>query len=518
MGRISDLTTKVFNVFNINRNNNLVFENRILITSTSTFTVPKNTKAVKFTAVGGGQAGVGQTGGPGAGYFEKTFYAPFEGATSSFQLTVGAANGGNTVLSDSLGATIATAYGATAISPSNPVGIGGTSEGGDINTKGSPGGSSPGVGGASGSHFGDGVYNSTYAGRWVHFREGFTNQNIAKYILLNSHYSGQGSSDSWNSSSYIGGPGGLAYNSPPTPPTGPGSTGSTGAGGGGGSVPFPPGQPGGTGGTGGAGGVGASPTATSSNSSGFAGSSGISGSAGPAGRGGTGGNGGTGGPGRPGANSVLGYPPFNAPYPSTRGQPGGNGGTGGTGGVGGPGGPGGVGALGAAGGFGGFGGTGGAGGDGGQGGTGGNGGSGGSGGTGGQPWFARSPQSYNYPFPLRQVIPGSTGGTGTGGAGGQGGIGGPGGPGGPGGFGSGGGPGGPGGIAGSGGTGGNPGGSPNTTTVSNGNGGSGGQGGYGGGGGAVGTATAPASPGSGGSGGPGAFIVEWTTTLPNKTV
>ena len=183
MSRISDTST-LSNIisYSQSRNNGLNFENRLQITATTTFPVPLNAKAIKFTAVGGGQAGVGTTGGPGGGYFDKIFYAPFTGLTTSFVLTVGAV-GGNTTLGNSAGTVLATAFGATAIDGANPVGIGGTASGGDINSNGSPGGTSPGRGGASGNAFGNGVYNPTYAGRWVYYRESLVNDNIKNYIL-----------------------------------------------------------------------------------------------------------------------------------------------------------------------------------------------------------------------------------------------------------------------------------------------------------------------------------------------
>lgn len=356
------------------------FENQVLITSNTTFVVPPGTKAIKFTAVGGGQAGVGSTGGPGGGYFEKTYQEPFTGLTTSFQLTIGAA-GGNTVLADSAGTTIATAYGATAISASNPVGVGGTASGGDVNSNGSPGGTSPGVGGASGGKFGDGVYDATYAGRWVYFRESLINDNI-KNLVSSSYYINTGNSYpiGFNSSgaltagaagggiynpNTVAGSGGLLANGGPGPVGGPGGWGGDGG-------------PGGKGGDGGFGGVGASSPGTNQ----------------PAGNGGFGGNGGNGGPGQGG------------PAPNGPGLAGGNGGAGGFGSFGGNGGnggrggpvpgapavrygPGGVGGAGGPGGFGGGGGVSGRGGPGGpegaiplgDGGPGGNGGFGGGGGA-----------------------------------------------------------------------------------------------------------------------------------------
>jgi len=188
MSRIIDTN---LNSYNLTPDFPLEFENSVTFTATTTFVIPPTTKAVKFIGVGGGQAGTASTGGPGGGYFEKTFYAPFTGITTSFILTVGAA-GGNSTLAYSNGTVIATAYGATAIGTGATVGIGGTAEGGDINTKGSPGGTSPGVGGASGGPFGDSVYNATYAGRWVYYNESFNNQNIVIYKLLESHANGRG--------------------------------------------------------------------------------------------------------------------------------------------------------------------------------------------------------------------------------------------------------------------------------------------------------------------------------------
>ncbi len=238
------------NFYEADPNNVLVYENSITITSTSTFVVPPGTNAVKFTVVGGGQAGVGTTGGAGGGYFEKTFYAPFTGITTSFILTVGAA-GGNSTLAYSNSVVIATAYGATAIGAGATVGIGGTSEGGDINTKGSPGGTTPGVGGASGGPFGDSVYNSTYAGRWLYFNESFTNDNVLIYELINAHIAGAGTSFTRASLGDVGnvgevggfgggGPAGVA----PSPL--PGGSGGFGGGGGRGLLPGTPGS-GGTG-------------------------------------------------------------------------------------------------------------------------------------------------------------------------------------------------------------------------------------------------------------------------------
>jgi hypothetical protein len=188
MSRIIDTN---LNSYDLTPDFPLEFENSVTFTTTTTFVVPPTATAVKFIGVGGGQAGTASTGGPGGGYFEKTFYAPFTGITTSFILTVGAA-GGNSTLAYSNGTVIATAYGAGAISGTNPVGVGGTSGGGDVNSNGSPGGTSPGVGGAAGGPFGDGVYNATYAGRWVHYNESFNNQNMVIYKLLESHANGTG--------------------------------------------------------------------------------------------------------------------------------------------------------------------------------------------------------------------------------------------------------------------------------------------------------------------------------------
>ena len=225
---------------------NLQFENRVIVTSNTTFVVPANTKALKFTAVGGGGAGAAQTGGAGGGYFEKSFYAPFTGLTTSFQLTIGAA-GGNTVLANSAGTTIATAYGATAIGAGATVGVGGTATGGDINSQGSPGGTSPGVGGASGCMFGAGQYNSTYAGRWLYFKESLVNTNILNYLLVRGNFNNIGVS---GTSGATGSPGGFGGNGGPS--SGPASTGGAGGfGGNGGSSTGPAGGLGGSSGFGG---------------------------------------------------------------------------------------------------------------------------------------------------------------------------------------------------------------------------------------------------------------------------
>ena len=356
MSRNFSLDSITQSVFSNSRNKNLQYENRIIISASTTFVVPPNTKAIKFSAVGGGRAGVGSTGGPGGGYFEKSFYAPFTGLTTSFQLTVGAV-GGNTVLANSTGTTIATAFGATAIGTGFPIGVGGTASGGDLNANGSPGGQSTptaGVGGASGGCFGDGQYNSTFAGRWVYLKESFTNDNVKNFLLTN-YYANGGSTVAGftatpvagffgvvNGSSPIGGsPGGLfgdgatGATSPVTPTSG--GVGGYGGNGGSGSTS----SPGGSGGIGGAGGDGGTTPS------------------------GTGGPGGAGGFGAPGGNGAFG--PVN----------GGNGGAGGFGGAGGNGGPAGTNA--GSGGTGGFGGGGGiAGAPNGSGGTGGFGGGGGS--------------------------------------------------------------------------------------------------------------------------------------------
>lgn len=389
MSRNFSLDSVSQTIFSGFRNSNLQYENRIIISANTTFVVPPNTKAIKFSAVGGGRAGVGTTGGPGGGYFEKTFYAPFTGLTTSFQLTVGAV-GGNTILANSAGTTIATAFGATAIGAGFPVGVGGTASGGDLNANGSPGGTSPGVGGASGGCFGDAQYNSTFAGRWVYLAESFTNDNVKNFMLTNYYIN-------------AGNPGFFA------------------------NLPT------------------VSPPAT--NYVGFAavvnGPSFVFGS--PGGLFGAAGAGGAGGFGAPGG-------PLNPLSFVPGAGPGGLGGSGGvaggpTGGIGGPGGfgaPGGPASADGGGGPGGF---------------------GGSGGSGGSP----SPFFPNG--------------------------------------------GGPGGFGGGGGFGRSPGGLP-------GNGFPGGPGGFGGGGGAGSIAGPPPAflgPGTAGSGGPGAFIIEWTTTLPNKT-
>ena len=335
----------------------LDFESQILITSNTTFVVPPGTKAVKFTAVGGGQAGVGTTSGAGAGYFEKTFYGPFTGLTTSFQLTIGAANGGNTILRDSAGTTIATAFGATAIGTGATVGVGGTASGGDINSQGSPGGINLGVGGASGGALGNSVYDATYAGRWIYFRESIVNDNVRNYFVNNievttgSRVKGvginTGGTVAFSFGSFLSTPqsaapgvasglfaeGGAAA----SPPFGGGNGGAGGFGGTGGSGGFSPttggaGGPGGYGGNGGPGGSGPS-------SGGAGGAGGYGGNGGPggssAGTGGPGGYAGSGGNGSVGRGPSLG--PFNPStgYSPTPAIPGGNGGAGGFGGGGG---------------------------------------------------------------------------------------------------------------------------------------------------------------------------------------
>jgi len=331
MSRNFSLDSITQSVFSSSRNNNLQFENRIIISANTTFVVPPNTKAIKFSAVGGGRPGVAFTGGPGGGYFEKSFYAPFTGLTTSFQLTVGAV-GGNTVLANSTGTTIATAFGATAIGVGATVGVGGTASGGDLNANGSPGGTSPGVGGASGGCFGDSVYNSTYAGRWVYLAESFTNDNV-KNFLLASYYANGGSTVSGISVSPVGYFG--VVNGSSTAGGSPGGLFSDGATGTGTPAPGPP--IGGSGGYGGNGGTGASGST--------GGSGGIGGRGGDGGGSGTGGRGGFGAPGGSGG------------FPSGTGGSGGFGGAGGAGGPngGGPGGSAGSGGFGGGGGQGGFG-------------------------------------------------------------------------------------------------------------------------------------------------------------------
>lgn len=414
----------------------LDFEHQILITSNTTFVVPPNAKAVKFTAVGGGQAGVGTTGGPGAGYFEKTFYPPFTGLATSFQLTIGAANGGNTILRDSAGNTIATAFGATAIGPANPVGVGGTASGGDINTQGSPGGITPGVGGASGGVFGDSVYNPTYAGRWIYFRESIVNDNVRNYFINNIELT-RGTRVATIGVNSLGavtaqygalinpsGPGanvaGIFANG--TNPGGLGGFGGNGGigagpggyGGNGGAAPYPGGA-GGAGGYGGSGAPGRTPYSTSAPGQ-------------PGGAGGFAGAGGAASNGRGGPSGVP-YPPGF--YAGASGGPGGTGGPtgfGGGGGAGGDGGPGGnggprtsgpLGPLGGSGGNGGNGGPGGPGGFGGGGGRGGNLGNRGLGGPGGPlpPFFP-----YQGPTSGAPGTPGSFGVVGTPGNGGAGAV------------------------------------------------------------------------------------------------
>lgn len=338
MSRNFSLDSISQSIFSGLRNNELEFENRIIISANTTFVVPAGTKAIKFSAVGGGQAGTASTGGPGGGYFEKTFYAPFTGLTTSFQLTVGAV-GGNTVLANSAGTTIATAFGATAIGAANPVGVGGTSSGGDVNYNGSPGGTSPGVGGASGGKFGSGVYDSTYAGRWVYLRESFTNDNVRNFLITSYYANGGAAAAGAVPGTPIGvslfgtvghqpgtagigdrgfagglyGPGGAGGPSSPTTNPGPGGAGGFGGDGGSGLA----GGPGGIGGNGGSGTFG--------------------------GDGGFGGNGGVGGPGS-GGDGGFGGAGGNVPGGGVgSGGPGGFGGGGGSGGNPGGGGPGGFG-------------------------------------------------------------------------------------------------------------------------------------------------------------------------------
>ena len=318
----------------------LDFESQIIITSNTTFVVPPGTKAVKFTAVGGGQAGVGTTSGAGAGYFEKTFYSPFTGLTTSFQLTIGAANGGNTVLANSAGTTIATAFGATAIGTGATVGVGGTASGGDINSQGSPGGINLGVGGASGGALGNSVYDATYAGRWIYFRESIVNDNVRNYFVntLETSRGSRVTSIGFNTLGVI-----TAEYGALLPSSGPGSTvaglfanGSlpAQAGGFGGNG----GPAGGAGGYGGSGGGGAT-AAPYGGTGGVGGRGGYGGNGGPGGSsGGTGGPGGyagSGGNGSVGRGPSLG--PFNpingySPTPAISGGGGGAGGFGGGGG------------------------------------------------------------------------------------------------------------------------------------------------------------------------------------------
>ena len=187
MSRNTDLSTQTFHITNTDDILSVEYENRVILTASETFVPPAAATAIRFTAVGGGGAGIGTTGGAGAGLFQKTFYAPWVGVTTSFVLTVGAVEG-DTTLADSAGTSLAKAFGATAISDTNPVGVGGTSCGGDLNTSGSPGGI--GVGGASGGIIADSVYDDTYAGRWKYFQESITNQNLKNYIISNFYISG----------------------------------------------------------------------------------------------------------------------------------------------------------------------------------------------------------------------------------------------------------------------------------------------------------------------------------------
>jgi len=189
MSRNADLSTQTFNIKNATDVLTLEFENRVVLTGSETFVPPAAATAVRFTAVGGGSAGIGTTAGAGAGLFQKTFYAPWTGDYASFQLTVGAVEG-DTILANNSGTSLARAFGATAISGTNPIGVGGTSCGGDLNTSGSPGGTSPGVGGASGGLIADSTYDSTYAGRWKYFQESITNESVKNYIIGNFYISG----------------------------------------------------------------------------------------------------------------------------------------------------------------------------------------------------------------------------------------------------------------------------------------------------------------------------------------
>lgn len=364
MSRTRDSSTNFSNLGDLSRYDplNVYYENRIQVTANTTFVVPPNTKAVKFTAVGGGENGSLSVSGAGAGYFEKTFYGPFAGLTTSFQLTI-AATGGNTILADSAGNTIATAFGASA-------GVGGTASGGDINSNGSPGGTSPGCGGASGGPFGNSVYNPTYAGRWVYFKESLINQNIinqveARYNIETGNtfpIAFQPSANPGTVSSTLTFGGGIykqvsPFLSADKAYAGLLTNGSTGRGASPGT-PSLPGNPGGWGGDGGVGGSGAAGPPSTPGSpggvGGFGGNGGTGGSIGGAGgAGGFGGNGGNGGNGVEGPATYI-----------TWGAPGGSGGFGGRGGDGGtaaswpPGGNSGYGGSGGAGGFGGGGGAG----------------------------------------------------------------------------------------------------------------------------------------------------------------
>ena len=329
MSRITN-TQDILNTVSQSRSNGLNFENRLQITETTTFVVPRNAKAVKFSVVGGGQPGSGLTAGPGAGYFEKTVYAPFVGLTTSFVLTVAAA-GGNSTLGNSAGTVLATAFGASAIGAGSSIGIGGTASGGDINSNGSPGGTSPGVGGASGSPFGAGQYNPTYAGRWLYFKESFLNDNVKIFLSTNAVAAG-----ATNVSIPSVGYGGSGIGGSLTLGGGPGGIAGDGGFGGGGNPSSPPiiggpGGPGGFGGAGGAGGPGASPISPygTGGAGGSGGAGGFGGAGGTGGRGGSpGGSGGAGGPGGFGGGGGIGG--LNSPG-STRG-PGGSGGFGGGGG------------------------------------------------------------------------------------------------------------------------------------------------------------------------------------------
>jgi len=315
MSRNFDSSTRLSNTTNFSRYSplQLDFESQILITSNTTFVVPPNAKAVKFTAVGGGQAGVGTTSGPGAGYFEKTFYGPFIGLTTSFQLTIGAANGGNTILANSAGTTLATAFGATAIGTGATVGVGGTAFGGDINSQGSPGGITPGVGGASGGALGNSVYDSTYAGRWIYFKESIVNDSVRNYFVntLELSRGSRVTSIGFNTLGAITAQYGAAISN-----SGPGAT-VAGLFANGSAGPYP-GQAGGAGGFGGNGGPG-----------GFS-PPGNLGAGGPGGFGGNGGDGGAGGAGGYGGNGGSATNPNSAPSGQGNGGAGGYGGAGGS--------------------------------------------------------------------------------------------------------------------------------------------------------------------------------------------
>jgi len=197
MSRNTDLSAASIVVKSNENITSLDFEHRILITSNTTFVPPAAATAIRFTAVGGGGNGSGYTSGAGAGLFQKTIYGPWTGTNTNFQLTIGAAEG-ITTLANCAGTSIAKAFGATAISGPNPVGVGGTSCGGDLNTSGSPGGQATcmctghlgGVGGASGGLIADSIYDETYAGRWAYFKESISNENVKNYVLNSFYLSG----------------------------------------------------------------------------------------------------------------------------------------------------------------------------------------------------------------------------------------------------------------------------------------------------------------------------------------